>query len=102
MAARQVTHNGITYNSLKEFCNAHKMSVSKYQARIRRGMTVDEALSPIDRKSQNIEFDGVVYQSKAKLAEAHDIEPATFYNRLRSGMSTRDALRNTHYNQKVV
>lgn len=102
MAARKITHNGVTYNSLKDFCKAHKMSVSKYQARIRRGLTPDEALSPIDRKSQNIEFDGVVYPSKAKLAEAFDIDPATFYKRLRSGMSTKDALRKTHYNQKVV
>lgn len=102
MASIQITHNGITYPTVKALCKAHGILVSTFRSRLKIGLTMSEALSKVNRQSQNIVYNGKTYQSYAKLAEAFDIEPRTLYSRLERGLEISDALRNVHYNQRVI
>lgn len=42
---KAVTYKGVTYNSIRELCDAHGVSYSRYAQRLRAGFSIDEALN---------------------------------------------------------
>ena len=42
---KAVTYKGVTYNSIRELCDAYGVSYSRYVQRLRAGFSIDEALN---------------------------------------------------------
>ena len=98
------THDGHEYNyaSLKAAADAHGVSESNLQRRLKDGWSIQEALELVERpgakqkKPVRIRLHGkmVTYGSRGAAARTHGLSVQTFLGRLRSGWSIRRALLN--------
>lgn len=88
-------HKGVWYNSVKEMCDAYKISCDTYLQRIARGKTKEEALTtPIRHRKNNKDIDPLQKQfsSFEFMCEFHDQPVARVRKRLASGWTLHDAL----------
>ncbi len=95
--AKQVTdHNGKVFNSISELCRYHKIGLSTFRERIKRGWTIEEALTGhVERKK--IESrpvpgpDGKNYPSVNAMCRANHISRTMYLSRIRAGWDEHDA-----------
>ncbi|WP_044912795.1 hypothetical protein [Butyrivibrio sp. WCE2006] len=80
-------HNGITYESIKEMCDAFGVTPTLYLKRIERGWSVKEAL---EGKQPYFSCDGKDYYSQKEVCDAFDIHPNSFRLKLKHGYSIDD------------
>ena len=94
-AARQCCdYNGIIYKSLKDMANAYGLSSSLLDSRLRRGWSLEEALTT-PAKRFSIDHLGQKYNSDSEMARAWGILPATYrHRRVDLGWSLEEALTN--------
>ena len=110
-------HNGITYESIKDMCDAYGVTPTLYLKRIERGWSVKEALEGkqpyfsrdgkdyysqkevckafdiVDRKSYRVtDHLGNKYANEAEMCAFYDVKVSTYRSRRRKGMSMKDAL----------
>lgn len=90
----RVTYGGVTYMSLNELCRAKKLQTSSLTKLLKKGMSLDEAVSTLEelKHKREIEYNGVVYKSLSAMARAHKMKPSLVGSRLRRGFSLEDAL----------
>lgn len=97
--------NGEGFKSAAEACRFFKVSYPTYNARLKRGLSIEEALGLVSFKrktrkkaktkskgSHHITFKGVVYKSKADLALSYGLTPTLLNTRLGNGKSLEEAL----------
>ena len=96
------THDGHEYHyaSMKASADAHGVSESNLQRRLKEGWSIQEALELVERpgaeqkKPVRIRLDGkmVTYASRGAAARSHGLSVQTLLGRLRSGWTVRRAL----------
>ena len=94
---------GVLYDSLSAACRAYGVMLQTVLLRMRRGETVDQALTGRDRRIGSLslrkygpfEIDGQIYNTLVDLAYAYSLEPCTVYRRYRAGLRDRDLVQPT-------
>ncbi len=81
-------HQGRTYRSEREMCQAYGIDRSRFRHKIAMGATLEEALTP----HIVIDHNGVEYRSEFEMCRAHHIDNSTFRYRIREGFSIEEAL----------
>lgn len=95
---RCTDHKGRTYASKKEMLAAYGVTRQAYHDRMKKGMTMKDALeTPVPGKgciSPKIcrDHNGTEYPSKTAMANAYGCSLAALNGRLKAGMSLKDAL----------
>lgn len=89
-----VVYNGITYDTVKELCEANHVTVNVFNHRIRLGMTIDEAvkLPARERISKVVDHLGNVYPNIYTMCEAYGIKKATYRARRKKGFTIEESL----------
>ncbi len=87
-------HKGITYNSLKEMCDAYNISVTLYLKRIERGWTVKDAL---EGKEPFYSRDGKDYSSQKEVCDEFNIHRNTFRDKLSRGYTIDEIIDGVTY-----
>lgn len=90
-----VDHKGQVFNSVKEMTEAYGINTATYHSRIRRGWTVELALTTPMKSNNKLEIRdniGKTYKSTKDMCEAHSIKVTTYMGRLKNGMSIEQAL----------
>lgn len=91
---RNVTFRGVLYKSYSSLSKEYGLSRGLLSARLKRGYTLEEAISTVVvRREREVVYGGVTYKSYSMLAEKYDIPRNTLYRRLRRGYSLEDAMR---------
>lgn len=88
-------HRGQVFNSIKEMAEAYGINTASYYSRIRRGWTVELALTTPIKSNNKLEIRdnaGKTYRSTKGMCEAHSINVTTYMGRLKKGMSIEQAL----------
>ena len=94
----QVTdHLGNSYTTQKEMCEKYGIKVFTFQNRLKRGLTLEEALTSEVRYARNnnhpeTDHLGNVYSDIKEMCKAYGIRVDTFKARLKSGKSLEEAL----------
>ena len=94
---------GVLYDSLSAACRACGVMLQTVLLRMKRGETIDQALTGRDRRIGSLslrkygpfEIDGQIYNTLVDLAYAYSLEPCTVYRRFRTGLRGRDLVRPT-------
>lgn len=94
---------GVLYDSLSAACRAYGVMLQTVLLRMKRGETIDQALTGRDRRIGSLslrkygpfEIDGQIYNTLVDLAYAYSLEPCTVYHRYRAGLRGRDLVRST-------
>ena len=95
--------NGVWYDSLSAACRACGVMLQTVLLRMKRGETIDQALTGRDRRIGSLslrkygpfEIDGQIYNTLVDLAYAYSLEPCTVYRRYRTGLRGRDLVQPT-------
>ena len=94
---------GVLYDSLSAACRAYGVMLQTVLLRMKRGETIDQALTGRDRRIGSLslrkygpfEIDGQIYNTLVDLAYAYNLEPCTVYRRYRAGLRGRDLVQPT-------
>lgn len=84
-------HLGNEYDSIEAMCYAYDIEQCTYSSRIKRGMSVEEALTTPSKVIIKDHL-GTVYLTKDAMCKAWGIERSTYSIRIRKGMSVEEAL----------
>ena len=87
-------HKGITYNSLKEKCDAYNVPVTLYLKRIERNWTEQEAL---EGKKPIFSRDGKDYFTQKEICEAFKIHRNTLRDKLERGYTIDEIIDGVTY-----
>lgn len=88
--------NGVIFDSVKDMCIYHNVSIMTYYGRRNRGMTVSEAL--LSNKSRNGSVDkrtdhtGRTFNTITEMIKFWGREPEAYYQAIRDGRSIEEAL----------
>lgn len=88
-------HLGNEYSTIMDMCKAYNINDDTYRGRIRRGMSVEEALTTplVDPANGGCEDHlGNKYSSMRAMCKAYNIGIVTFKYRIKNGMSLEEAL----------
>jgi hypothetical protein len=72
---KAVTYKGVTYNSIRELCDAYGVSYSRYVQRLRAGFSIDEALNSkrYNRSRQTLDKNVQTGNAVAETAPTEDV-----------------------------
>lgn len=95
-------HNGKQFESIKEMCNYHGVSVSTYDGRLRLGYSLDVCLSnkplPSGKNKPITDHNGKQFESVKAMCKYHNIKTSTYYERKNRGISLEESLKNATVN----
>ena len=83
---KEITYEGVSYPSLRSLCDAYLVPYSTIRARIRRGLSLNDAINGYKRRPRkSIVVDGVTYPSMLQASNALGLRPSTLATRVRKG-----------------
>ena len=89
-------HLGNEYSSNTEMCKAYKIKLDTFLRRIKRGLSIEEALThPVGKGSSKKIIDpytGIEYDSMRAICLEYNMPYDAFYHRIEKGMSIEEAL----------
>jgi Zn-dependent peptidase ImmA (M78 family) len=91
-AIRCKDHLGNEYKNVNEMCRNYGISASAYRDRIKKSMSVKDALTKPIRTTKIKDHLGNTYANQIEMTAAYGIDPKLFTARLAKGMSIEDAL----------
>ena len=81
-------HTGRQFTSEQAMCRYWKVSKAAYRARLKKGMSLKDALTtPVKQKKQSITYNGVTYKKLSDFLEEYKITMSDYYNRTQLGWS---------------
>lgn len=82
--AKEIVVDGITYSSIKEYCNYHNICMGTFYRRMKKNkINIENDYQTI---SCGIIINGIEYLSVKDYCEKHNINNGTFYRRLKKNM----------------
>lgn len=86
---KTIVYKGITYPSLRKFCQLNKLRYSTILYRMQDNMSLEEA---VEWSTVKDPITGQVYRNITEMIRAYGINSATFYSRMRNNWDIKDAL----------
>jgi len=85
--------SGNTYNNIDEICNAYGISKSTVYLRLRKGMSLEDAIkTPVRNVVGCRDHLGNKYNNVEEMCKYYNISKSALYERINKGMSLEDAL----------
>lgn len=90
-------HLGQEYSSIRKMCDAYGINISTFDSRMRRGMSLQDALTKgICKNERNSkackDHLGNCYSSTTSMCKAYGIDVSAYRSRIRNGWNKEDAL----------
>lgn len=89
---QSVTAFGKVYPTLSAAARAHKEDPEQVRQRVKKGMSLEDALLGKNARKQVVTVLGKTYSSKVEAAEAFGMSRSAFFGRLRQGWDIESAL----------
>ncbi len=95
-------HQGNPFNSLTEMCEHYKIPLKVYIRRIKKGCSIEQALTTKYEKKNNEVSDhlGNTYPTQKDMCEAYGISSMLFRKRIQRGLSVQEALTGKLYSTR--
>lgn len=95
-----ITYKGKEYSSIKNFCEDMGLPYGIISARLRKGDTLEEAISKPERFVK-VEYKGAE-RLRFELCKEHNISVATFRSRIKSGYSVEESLQKEFIKKCII
>ena len=85
-------HLGNVFDSIFQMCSYHSVSVAKYNSRINRGWSIEEALTGEREKKKVFDHLGNEFDTKSDMCQHYGIPLSRFNARINAGHTIEEAL----------
>lgn len=95
MKGKKINYKGVEYTSIKALCEKYKVSYAMVSQRLKKGMSIEEAIETPLKKHRNgipVMYKGKQYQSIRSLAKKKNIPYHVVQMRVKKGMNIEKAI----------